>query len=110
MKIRCLVELEPDEGGLAGAIRVSPDELQRLLSCLSGRAENVPRGRPVPRVIRSRCERDPVIRNYLEGQLRERVTMDELRRRVVELVGVDRAPSRTSIASYVRKRRLEIGL
>src|SRR3546814_16664614 len=58
---------------------------------------------------RSKIYHDLAVQAFLEGLLREPLTVDEMRRRINAAFGADRTPSRSAIGRYARQRRLEIG-
>ncbi|HEY9538620.1 MAG TPA: hypothetical protein VIS03_13605 [Kiloniellaceae bacterium] len=66
-------------------------------------------GRPVLSRRRSKIYHDLAVQAFLEGLLREPLTVDEMRRRINAAFGADRTPSRSAIGRYARQRRLEIG-
>lgn len=67
------------------------------------------KGRHIVPLGRSRIDRDPDVKRELEPLLSRPITLKEMRRRLVAIFGEKRAPSATSLARYVRRRRLALG-
>ena len=58
---------------------------------------------------RSKIYHDPEVRAALDRLLQRLLTIDEMRRRIVALVGERRTPSRSAIGRYARRVRLGEG-
>lgn len=67
------------------------------------------RGRHIVPGGRSRIARDPELRAELDAMARQPITLKEMRRRLVAVFGERRVPPRSSLARYVRRRRLALG-
>lgn len=67
------------------------------------------KGRHIVPEGRSRIARDPVLRAEVEAMIGQPLTLAEMRRRLVAVFGEARAPARSSLARYVRRRRLALG-
>src|SRR3546814_6556232 len=73
-----------------------------MISRLSEGAESAMSGRPVLSRRRSKIYHDLAVQAFLEGLLREPLTVDEMRRRINAAFGADRTPSRSAIGRYAR--------
>src|SRR3546814_3550815 len=67
-----------------------------MISRLSEGAESAMSGRPVLSRRRSKIYHDLAVQAFLEGLLREPLTVDEMRRRINAAFGADRTPSRSA--------------
>lgn len=101
----------PGGDGLAGSFRLPQAVLQDLLRGGWEGAE-APLSRPlyVHRGRRNKILAHEDVRLGVERLLRQPLTIDAIRLRLIEAYGADRTPSRTTIGDYVRRRRIELGL
>lgn len=79
------------------------------MSAPSNRLKDPWKGRHVVPGGRSRVARDPEVKAAVDAMVPGALTLRGMRRRLVETFGPHRTPSLTSIARYVRRRRLALG-